>query len=51
VSKIFKERFEGRMKELIRLKLEYDPSLDPIVIETIDICGAKELYRRLGMKL
>jgi len=51
VSKIFRKEFDGRMRELIRRKIEYDPSLDPIVIETIDICGARELYRRLGMKL
>jgi len=49
VSKMFRKEFDGRMGELIRRKLEYDPSLDPIVRKTMDMLGSGVLYRRLGI--
>lgn len=51
VARIFQERFAGRLPELIRQRLEPDPSLNPTILEAIDLFAAREFYNRIGLHL
>jgi len=44
-----REKFAGRFPELIRRNLEYDPSVDSIIREYVDLCGDRALFEYLGL--
>jgi hypothetical protein len=51
VARVFQERFADKLGELIRQKLKPDPTLNPIILEVIDLYEAREFYSGIKIDL